>query len=82
MISAAMLEALWQSRKKDMIDLITPFVMYATASLTSPNEVINIHNVQAYVQQHFAYNDIPDSIIRRVFNRNPYSAIKKKNHNY
>lgn len=77
-----MLEALWQSRKKDMIDLITPFVMYATASLTSPNEVINIHNVQAYVQQHFAYNDIPDSIIRRVFNRNPYSAIKKKNHNY
>ena len=38
MISAAMLEAVWQSRKKDMIDLITPFVMYATATLTSPGE--------------------------------------------
>ena len=82
MISAAMLEALWQSRKKDMIDLITPFVMYATASLTSPNEIINIHNVQNYVQQHFAYKDIPESIIRKVFNRKPYSAIRRKDHNY
>lgn len=42
MISAAMLEAVWQSRKKDMIDLITPFVMYATATLTSPGEKVDI----------------------------------------
>lgn len=45
MISAAMLEAVWQSRKKDMIDLITPFVMYATATLTSPGEKVDIQKV-------------------------------------
>ena len=48
MISAAMLEAVWQSRKKDMIDLITPFVMYATATLTSPGEKVDIQKVQNY----------------------------------
>lgn len=29
LVSAAMLEAIWSSRKKDLIDLITPFVLYA-----------------------------------------------------
>lgn len=53
MISAAMLEAVWQSRKKDMIDLITPFVMYATATLTSPGEKVDIQKVQNYVQHNF-----------------------------
>ena len=37
-ISAAMLEATWESRKKDMLDLVAPFVMYATATLTSPGK--------------------------------------------
>lgn len=29
LMSAALLEAIWGSRKKDMIDLITPFILYA-----------------------------------------------------
>lgn len=82
MISVAMLEAVWQSRKKDMIDLITPFVMYATATLTSPGEKINIQKVQNYVQQNYAYTDMPESIIKKVFARNPYSSVERKNHNY
>lgn len=82
MISAAMLEAVWQSRKKDMIDLITPFIMYATATLTSPSEIINLQKVQNYVQQNYAYTNMPESIIKKVFARNPYSSIKRRNHNY
>lgn len=82
MISAAMLEAVWQSRKKDMIDLITPFVMYATATLTSPNEEINIPKVQSYVQQKYAYTDIPEAIIRKVLDRKPYSSIRKERHKF
>lgn len=82
MISAAMLEAVWQSRKKDMIDLITPFVMYATATLTSPGEKVDIQKVQNYVQHNFAYTDMPEVIIKKVFARKPYSSIERRNHNY
>lgn len=65
MISAAMLEAVWQSRKKDMIDLITPFVMYATATLTSPGEKIDTQKVQKYVQENYAYTDMPEVIVKK-----------------
>ena len=82
MISAAMLEAVWQSRKKDMIDLITPFVMYATATLTSPGEKVDTQKVQNYVQHNFAYTDMPEVIIKKVFARKPYSSIERRNHNY
>ncbi len=51
LISAAMLEAIWVSRKKDMIDLITPFVLYAVAKQTSPGEQINTKAVQKAVQE-------------------------------
>lgn len=82
MISAAMLEAVWQSRKKDMIDLITPFVMYATATLTSPGEKIDTQKVQKYVQENYAYTDMPEVIVKKVLARNPYSSIKRINHKF
>ncbi len=82
MISAAMLEAVWQSRSKDMIDLITPFVMYATAKLTSPGEIINTQEVQKYVQTNYAYPDMPEIIVKKVLARNPYSCIQRVNHKF
>ena len=78
LISAALLEAIWSSRKKDMIDLITPFILYAVAKETSPNHVINTKSVQQYVQEHFAYPDLPESIIKTALSRNPLSAIERK----
>ena len=56
--------------------------MYATATLTSPGEKIDLQKVQNYVQQNYAYTNMPESIIKKVFARNPYSAIERKNHNY
>ena len=81
-ISAAMLEATWESRKKDMLDLVAPFVMYATATLTSPGEKIDIPKVLKYVRENFAYKDMPESIVKKVFSRNPYSAIRKERGTY
>lgn len=79
MVSAAMLEAIWSSRKKDMIDLITPFILYAVAKQTSPGEQINTKAVQKYVQENNGYPDLPESIIKAALSRNPRSAIKKEN---
>lgn len=73
LISAAMLEAIWVSRKKDMIDLITPFVLYAVAKQTSPGEQIDTKAVQKAVQENNGYPDLPESIIKAALSRNPYT---------
>jgi len=78
LISAAILEAIWVSRKKDMIDLITPFVLYAVAKQTSPGEQIDTKAVQKYVQENNGYPDLPESIIKAALSRNPKSAITKQ----
>ena len=82
MVSAAMLEAVWATRKKDMIDLITPFVMYATATLTLVGQKIDTKKVQRYVQTNYAYTDMPESIIKKVLARNPYSAVRREERNF
>lgn len=77
-VSAAILEAIWASRKKDMIDLITPFILYAVAKKTSPGGQIDTKVVQEYVQINNAYPNLPESIIKAALSRNPYTAIEKR----
>lgn len=78
LVSAALLEAIWGSRKKDMIDLITPFILYAVATKTSPGGQIDTKAVQRYVQENYAYPDLPESIIKAALARNPFSAIERR----
>lgn len=78
LISAALLEAIWSSRKKDMIDLITPFILYAVAKKTSPGEAVDTKVVQKYVQEHYAYPDLPESIVKSALSRNPLSAFERR----
>ena len=48
-ISLAMLYALWQSKKQDLLDLIRPFVLYAVGNTTQINSEINITYVCNYL---------------------------------
>lgn len=82
LISAAMLETIWGSRQKDMIDLITPFILYAVAKQTSPGEQIDTKEIQKYVQENNGYPDLPESIIKASLSRNPRSAITKKDRKF
>ena len=82
MMSAAMLEAMWGNRRKDMLDLITPFIMYEVALKTSPGEVIDIQEVQRGVQNRRGYSDMPESIVRKVLARRPFSAVIRKNRKF
>ena len=61
-----------------MIDLITPFILYAVAKETSPGGAVNTKSVQKYVQDHYAYPDLPESIIKSALSRNPLSAFERK----
>lgn len=72
MISAVMLETMWTNRKQDMIDLISPFILYATSKLTSPGQKIDTKKVLEYVQREFSYPDMPEVIVRKVLTRSSY----------
>lgn len=80
MISAVMLESMWASRKKDMVDLISPFILYATGTLTAPGEQIDTKKVLDYVQKNFAYPDMPEEIIKRGLEKS--SKISRKKSKY
>ena len=68
-LGASMLETMWNTRKKDMIDLIAPFIQYAVATTHSQGEKIDVRRVRNYVRKNFGYDDLPNSIIERVFSR-------------
>lgn len=82
----ALLEVLWSSRRKDLLDLIAPFVNYCTACKVSPaddfssNNMINIPEVTLDVRKKFGYEDIPYSIIEKIYNRDNehYKKYNKK----
>lgn len=66
-----MLETMWKSRAQDLLDLISPFVLYASAKVSSPNEIIDKNNVLSIIKQEFGYTDMPMVVVEKVFKRNP-----------
>ena len=64
-----MLEAYWETRKKDMLDLIVPFVQYGVATTTAVGETINTLTVTDLMRNEFGYTDIPESVVIKVINR-------------
>lgn len=76
-----MLETMWVTRGKDLLDLVSPFIHYIVAKHTSPGELINVTNVHNMVSEEFGYQDMPKSIIIKVLSRNP-SIYKKSNGSY
>lgn len=67
--SVAMLETLWETRRSDMLDLITPFVKFAIAHTFSLNEIINITDVASFVKKEFGYNElnVPPILMNRGY---------------
>ena len=76
--SVVMLEAMWRSRRKDLLDLLSPFIDYAVASVTSPGSIIDINSVRTIIQERFGFNDFPSSVVIKVLNRNKskYNKVK------
>ena len=76
-----MLETMWATRGKDLLDLITPFIHYIVARLTTPGNQIDLSRVRKNVAEEFGYHDMPKSIIIKILNRDP-SLFAKSNGNY
>lgn len=76
-ISLAMLYALWQSNRQDLLDLIRPFVLYAVGNTTKVNAGIDISLVCDYMEIEFGYKSIQVAVIKRVLAREASSKIQK-----
>lgn len=75
-----MLETMWKSRKMDLVDLISPFILFSIAKTTSPGEIVNQQKVLDYVRT-FGFKDMPIAIVSRVIKRKG-DIFRKDNKNY
>lgn len=74
---AVMLETMWQTRKKDLVDLISPLILYSVAQICSEGEMVDIRRVCNIVKERFGYPDMPKSIIEIVLKREKQFFQKK-----
>ena len=78
---SVLLEAYWATRKKDMLDLIAPFVQYCIAKTTSVGSAIDISRITNNMRSEFGYIDIPEAVIIKVINRDE-THYNKSNSSY
>lgn len=45
LVGAVMLETMWSTRQKDLLDLISPFINYSIAHCTPLSQKINLSKV-------------------------------------
>lgn len=76
-ISLAMLYALWQSNRQDLLDLIRPFVLCAVGNTTKVNSEIDTTCVCNYMEKEFGYKSIQIAVIDRILARETASKVQK-----
>ncbi len=88
-ISLAMLYALWQSKRQDLLDLIQPFIMYAVGDTTKVGEKIDLDKISARMEEEFGYKSFQTTVVKRVLLRETSSKInvderkiKRKNRDF
>lgn len=68
-ISLAMLYAVWQTKHKDVLDLLRPFVLYAVGTTTKLNDKIDIDAICGCMEKEFGYSSFQPAIVTRVLQR-------------
>ena len=85
-ISLAMLYALWQSKRQDLLDLIRPFILYAVGTTTRVGEEICVTEVCTYMEENFGYKSFQSAVVNRILTREVSTKgepkIKRHNKKY
>lgn len=68
-VSLAMLFALWQTNRKDLLALIRPFILYSVGMTTETGDEIDISSICAYMEQEFGYKSFQPAVVSRVLSR-------------
>lgn len=59
---AVLLQTMWNTRQKDLLDLISPLVIYSIAKVTSPGEIIDQQRVLEIIKSEFGYQQLKNMI--------------------
>ena len=68
-LSLAMIYALWQSKRQDLLDLIKPFVLFSVGNTTSIGTNIDIDGVCRYLESEFGYKSFQPAVVKKVLSR-------------
>lgn len=77
-ISLAMLYALWQTKRSDLLDLIRPFVLYAVGVTTKVGDIIDVEDICRYMESEFGYQSFQCAVVERILLRETSDAIKQE----
>lgn len=75
--SLSMLYALWQSERKDLLDVIRPFVLYTIGETTSGGNRIDIEAVCVFMEKEFGYKYVQPAVVERILRRETARSIPK-----
>ncbi len=82
LISASVLSAYWEYGKKDMLDLLMPFLKYTIAKNTKENEVVDVRVITEQFKSEFGFFDIPVDVVKTLLNRLSPKVLKISNREY
>lgn len=75
-VSAALLDAIWEESHKDVIDLLIPFVIYILSENFSINDIVDKEKTSKCMKEKFGFTYMPNSVMDCVFKR---LTIKENN---
>lgn len=85
LISTSMLNAFWEKDKKDVFDLLIPFVEYSIAITTKVDHSINVSKISKNMNETFGYDSMPDNVIVAILKRltrNSSPILKRTNNSF
>lgn len=82
LISTAMLSAFWEEEKKDIFDLLSPFVEYSIAKTTHVGNMVDVSKLLEYLKTEFGYEEIPINTINLILNRFSPRSLMRENNKY
>ncbi len=77
-ISLAMLYALWESKRQDLLDLIRPFVLFSVGNTTKAGDRIDPTSVGKYMEDEFGYRSFQVEVVNKILSRETSSNIPKE----
>ncbi len=76
-ISLAMLYALWESNRQDLLDLIRPFILFSVGKTTKIGERIDLSLVAEFLEQEFGYRSFQIEVVKKILLRETATTIPK-----
>lgn len=69
LVSTAMLTSIWDSTKKDSIDMLVPLVQYCVAETVKVGETVSVSRLLKKFEEEFAFRNFPPKVMEKILGR-------------